>query len=93
MPFFLLSQRGEQNDVTRAVCGCTSAMFSVGDVCAVCALTHALGVCTHWEYVLRLATGWTWGHRAHLSLISLLGALALCTVVALLLIQPCSESA
>lgn len=52
-------------------------------------------VCVHayWEHMLRTAYGWTWGHVAHLSSIGLPDASTSSAVVALLLIQPCSESA
>lgn len=50
-------------------------------------------VCTYREYMLRFATGSTWGLRAHLSSIGLPDTATLYSAVALLLIRTCSESA
>lgn len=55
-------------------CASMSSVFSVcvdpcGQPCVhVYICIGCMCVCMYWEYMLRLATGWTWGHRAHLPL-------------------------
>ena len=70
-PCILLSQRVEEDKAIGAVCvhvsalcGCLWPVWLAVYMCIYVLYTHGLCACAYCEYIISLATDWTWGHGA-----------------------------